>query len=429
MTASSTSLASMDVASLSRTPWAAPTGDGGAGNESPASIPGNFVQLDALVRKHCAKGTAPPRWMDRVPLRIRIDVVKQGSLMDRYDADEGLWAVIPASAPPARKPNGADNSDSVAQYDVLVDAVERAQGRVLLQDDGCGAQVASVTVEERERIWRAVVDRVNAATAIPAGKKPTPDFMMHLTNMGKDANSCCVVAEHDSVSRIHARVVIGAYCRPVVDGSTNDGQDIVEDTLGVYLEDLGSSNGTFLALLGAESRPSTKFTRLAPRAPTPLAPDTAHMVRLGASSRHYSVTWTPVFSPRTVAGTEGVKRPREAAEPAGRMPPRSEVTLTAGASSGDSDLGGDGAWSAFTAADRLSGASHDQLETRRRQIMAAIADLIRSKVEAGAKARVAALERDLVAVQIAIERRRTDSISGQPGRRARVVAVDDPSLQ
>jgi hypothetical protein len=98
--------------------------------------------------------------------------------------------------------------------------------------------------------------------------------------LGKDAPQCAVEAEHPSVS--HASATLQ--------------EAEVLASLGVYLIDAGSANGTSVALPQPRGQPQ-QWMRLPVNDPYLIPPGGGGvLIRLGASSRFYTVAWSPVVT-------------------------------------------------------------------------------------------------------------------------------------
>jgi hypothetical protein len=434
------SLAGMDAKTLFTMPWQAPGAvrqQSTAGGVTPAPgapAPASLIGIDQLVEAFARDAPATsstPSWLGKIPLSVRVEVIKQGEMVDRFDADEGLWTVVPSAAPPRTKPNGLSNSDAVDEFDRVVDAVQRAQGRDL---DPMGKIRAGLSAEQRETLWRAVVRRVAKAKTLAASNPPTPDYGQHFARLGKDASQCAIEAEHPSVSRVHAQLVVGAMVSANASATLREADVLA--SLGVYLIDSGSANGTFVALPQPRGQPQ-QWMRLPVNDPYLIPPGGGGvLICLGASSRFYTVAWSPLVTmpddqPHTGEGG-GTNRNKTGRGERGGLadgsePPTSRVRTE--------ERGGEVASAegrtAFSAADAMAHAATQQLLDRMARIRDAMEDELRQGRETGTqgpldKQRFAALERDLVAIQVALDRRtRGSERSAGGGTRRAVVAVED----
>jgi hypothetical protein len=204
----------------------------------------------------------------------------------------------------------------------------------------------------------------------------------------------------------------------------------------VYLIDSGSANGTFVALPQPRGQPQ-QWMRLPVNDPYLIPPGGGGvLIRLGASSRFYTVAWSPLVTmsddqPHTGDGggtnrNKSGRGERGDSLADGGEPPTSRVRTEERGEVASAE-----GRTAFSAADAMAHAATQQLLDRKARIRDAMEDELRQGWETGTqgpldKQRFAALERDLVAIQVALDRRtRGGERSAGGGTRRAMVAVED----
>lgn len=202
----------------------------------------------------------PPQWLRDVPLAIRIDVLREGEILDSFDADDGLWSVL-----------AGPMSETSAEDELAA----------LLAGDDLNVNA----------LWNVLQRRAVAMNNAPQRRVdgvPT-DACQSFTCIGKDTAQCTVALEHPSVSRLHARLVVGVV------------EEDQRATCGLWLVDNGSSNGTFVpaTLMDTAAVPSATAARMPRGGVLKLPPNTPVLVRVAHSTRVLRIWCDAVRAPRT----------------------------------------------------------------------------------------------------------------------------------
>jgi hypothetical protein len=190
---------------------------------------------------------APRTMMNTLPPFWTVELTRNGTLEDTFDADEGLFAALPPLRDPMLPPNKLNNGGYDAEDREMV---RRLINDVDFFDSERGARLFT------QLVLKQLLLKNNSTSKTEETTNDTSSSSIVIRDhiyIGKDQANL-VRLENPSVSRIHAILFLG------VEKSAID----APETVHCYVVDMQSSNGTFIMLPKTTATAQTEFKRLDP---------------------------------------------------------------------------------------------------------------------------------------------------------------------